>query len=651
MHNYIVRAKTAQDRTHVRNEKSMAAPAIQLAICYARDDADDPKKLFQQLRKQLCSLERNELIRIWNDHKILAGTPYADDIESHLNGAGIILLVASASFIASDYCYEKELPRALARHKNGTACVLTVLLHPCYWQDTDLRQFPILPDNRQPISDTEHWPNPDKALLNITEGIRRVAIEAQVMELARLGQKHIWAGEHDQALEICNQALALNEQYRYEVSVSSQTLARLYQSQGTALTHAGYSFPPLSLSLERKQEALEAFEQAVRLDPTLAFSHEQKGTLLYQLGRCEEALPALNEAIRLGEEAIKQGAIVPISPFYTTFQVLHQLKRTDEALAFYLQELRNSFPGLPIHQQAAELFEQAGKYEQALAAHERAYPLPLCGGSPQTRDHTYYQVKARLFACLERYEEALAVLVEWEQNSEVFIQYQAEAQDAAASFYLKKALILELLGCDREALAAFDAVITKQPDSGQAHFGRQRIYERMAWQAEGQARRAEYRGAFRSVHTWKGHNGAVHTIACSPDGQLFASSGGNDLEKHIIKLWDLSSGQMQAQFYGHAREVTSLAFQSDGTLVSGSFDGTIRLWNVANGLEIRRCNCSPSDMVSLAISPDNQQVATSDRSGYISLRNLAGRILRSWPEEDEDLFLASWGNWSQYQPL
>eukprot|EP00038_Savillea_parva_P020944 m.32910 g.32910 ORF g.32910 m.32910 type:complete len:313 (+) comp4945_c1_seq1:63-1001(+) len=75
----------------------------------------------------------------------------------------------------------------------------------------------------------------------------------------------------------------------------------------------------------------------------------------------------------------------------------------------------------------------------------------------------------------------------------------------------------------------------------------------------------------------KGHSHFVSDVVISSDGQ-FALSGSWD---HTLRLWDLNTGQsVRDPFYGHTKDVLSVAFSADNRqIVSGSRDGTIKLWN------------------------------------------------------------------------
>jgi hypothetical protein len=78
----------------------------------------------------------------------------------------------SAGFLASPYCGDVELNRALERHASGDACVIPVILRPADWTTTALGHLQALPANAKPVT---NWSNRDEAFLSIALGIRKVA--------------------------------------------------------------------------------------------------------------------------------------------------------------------------------------------------------------------------------------------------------------------------------------------------------------------------------------------------------------------------------------------------------------------------------------------------------------------------------------------
>jgi hypothetical protein len=93
------------------------------------------------------------VIHDWHDRKITAGSEWKGQIDQHLNTAGVILLLVSADFVNSDYCYDIEMKRALERHDKGEARVIPVILRPVgSWQDALFGKLQALPKDGKPVT-------------------------------------------------------------------------------------------------------------------------------------------------------------------------------------------------------------------------------------------------------------------------------------------------------------------------------------------------------------------------------------------------------------------------------------------------------------------------------------------------------------------
>jgi hypothetical protein len=128
------------------------------------------ESLRSKLETHLAMLKRENLIREWNFREIPPGTHFKNEIDKHLNTANIILLLVSADFLASDYCYTIEMKRAIERHKEGSAVVIPIILRPCEWHTAPFAGLEALPKNGKPVTS---WRDRDKAFTDIAKGIRR----------------------------------------------------------------------------------------------------------------------------------------------------------------------------------------------------------------------------------------------------------------------------------------------------------------------------------------------------------------------------------------------------------------------------------------------------------------------------------------------
>ena len=141
---------------------------VTIFFCYAHED----EHLLNKLKAQLRPLQRRNVIDVWYDRNISAGTEWEHDIDQHLNSAQIILLLVSPDFMNSDYCYGIEMQRALERHERKEAVVIPIILRHVYWQE-EFGKLQVLPTDAKPVID-RHWHSIDEAFLDIVDGIRKV---------------------------------------------------------------------------------------------------------------------------------------------------------------------------------------------------------------------------------------------------------------------------------------------------------------------------------------------------------------------------------------------------------------------------------------------------------------------------------------------
>ena len=139
-----------------------------LFISYSHKDVS----LRVTLGDHLAALQREGVIETWHDRLISAGQEWAGEIKAELEAADIILCLVSAGFLASPYCQDKELKRALERHGAGEALVIPVILKPSDWSSSALGPLQALPANAKPVT---KWSNRDEAFTSVAQGIRQAA--------------------------------------------------------------------------------------------------------------------------------------------------------------------------------------------------------------------------------------------------------------------------------------------------------------------------------------------------------------------------------------------------------------------------------------------------------------------------------------------
>src|SRR5271157_1255524 len=150
--------------------------SIEVFYSYAHED----EELVKALRKHLSLLKRQGVIRDWYDREITAGTDWKGQLDQHLNSAGVILLSVSADFLASKYCYDVEMARALERHDQGEARVIPVLLRMVDgWQLAPFGKLQSLPTDGKPVTS---WKIRDEAFADVARGIRRAVSELAVFQ-------------------------------------------------------------------------------------------------------------------------------------------------------------------------------------------------------------------------------------------------------------------------------------------------------------------------------------------------------------------------------------------------------------------------------------------------------------------------------------
>lgn len=149
-----------------RNKPAVGMGAT-VFISYSHKD----ERYREKLEEHLKILQRLGMITTWTDRMINPGDDWKTAISNNLNSSGIILLLISSSFMASDYCYGIEMKTALERDEKDEAVAIPIILRDCLWQIGPFAKLQALPKDGKPI---QKFTRKDDAYTSIAREICRI---------------------------------------------------------------------------------------------------------------------------------------------------------------------------------------------------------------------------------------------------------------------------------------------------------------------------------------------------------------------------------------------------------------------------------------------------------------------------------------------
>ncbi|ELR70726.1 WD40 repeat protein [Fulvivirga imtechensis AK7] len=118
-----------------------------------------------------------------------------------------------------------------------------------------------------------------------------------------------------------------------------------------------------------------------------------------------------------------------------------------------------------------------------------------------------------------------------------------------------------------------------------------------------------------------------HDFAVSPDGKyLLKGKVGK-----IARMWEINSGKIVQEFYGHDKAVLCMAFTKDGKkVVTGSADNTVKIWETGSGKELITLKGHREVIFSVALSPDEKKIITGSWDGTAKIWDTSsGKLLQT----------------------
>lgn len=151
----------------------MRQEALKVFISYSHKD----KEFKEKLVKHLSSLIRQKYICLWYDNMIQPGEDLDESVLEALHSSQVMLLLVSANYLSSEYCYETELGEAMRMRKEQGMIVIPIMVRPVDVKGTLFDGIMSLPTDRKAIT---QFSNQDEAYEDIAKGIRRV-VEGRVL--------------------------------------------------------------------------------------------------------------------------------------------------------------------------------------------------------------------------------------------------------------------------------------------------------------------------------------------------------------------------------------------------------------------------------------------------------------------------------------
>ncbi len=142
-------------------------------ISYAHID----ERYVNRLHIHLAQIKREGLMDVWYDREISAGSVLTEEIAKHLSSSDVFIAITSPDFLASHYCQDIEMKRAIELHDTGKIRVIPMIVEPCDWLSSPLSQFVAVPRDGKAISE---WENANNAYLEIVGEIRKITAASQI---------------------------------------------------------------------------------------------------------------------------------------------------------------------------------------------------------------------------------------------------------------------------------------------------------------------------------------------------------------------------------------------------------------------------------------------------------------------------------------
>jgi small GTP-binding protein len=640
----------------------VAIPAPVVLCVYT--DKDEALKC--ELSTHLEVLRLQDIISEWYAREI---NTEADDINSHLETASLILILISSDFLASDYYQRNEMKLLFERHNANKARLIPIILRSVEWERTPFPMLQTFPTNKKPIIT---WHDQDKAFSNIVNGIVGVIGQWDGSQFPPLKDAQI---PFDRTVEkttpyppeVCciyanaDEALQHKLSTHLEVLRNQGIISNCYVREiNTEIEHTSNYFISSSIFL-------------VLISPDFLASNYSHGEEMMQLLEQHNANEARVLPILLRSANLEATSFAMLQTFPDNKKPITTWQHRDDAFYSVIKSLMrvlgqwNGSQFLPLEEVQLSLGESAKDltihapevfciYTNTDETLQRELSKHLEILRNQGVISTYYarKVNTEIDRISSRLATASIILAlispdflasDYHQSNEMKrIIERHEANEVRVIPILLRPADFEktffapfsILPTDRYKLLK---PITAWRSRDEAfHNIAQNLKEAIKYMRISSVKAAPT--GLQLYHTFRDHHDYINFVAWSPDGQTLAS-GSDDA---TIKLWDGTNGLLKQTLEGHSRPINSVAWSPDGqTLASGSNDATIKLWDGTTGLLLKTLFEHSRSINSVAWSPDGQTLASGSDDATIKLWDgTTGLLLKTLFEHSRSINSVAW---------
>lgn len=295
---------------------------LKIFIIYAREDL----QLKNGLKRAFIPLERTGRVQVFHDALIQPGEKWEEIILQNLHDAQIVLPLISPNFFDSQFIHEVEFQKAKERHMRGENKIIPIILRSCGWKyDPDIGSLQVLPTDGKPVVMFTHQEEAWEQVLDLIHEItERPIIEAQQKQeeeyaKIRREQAEVYfkkgynSGDLQDRIKYLSQAIEMDPDYEvaYKIRAEAWHDTQQYQEeikdydQIIRLTteksnwETYYNRGKAKSLIKKHRDAINDFEQVVRLKPDNGMAYTSIAIAYYFLKEYYESINWHDEAIRV----------------------------------------------------------------------------------------------------------------------------------------------------------------------------------------------------------------------------------------------------------------------------------------------------------------------------------------------------------------